>query len=121
MKVKLDENIPGAAVEVLRLRGHDVDTVLAESLGGQDDPTVLSAATDEGRLLFTLDRGFGDVRAYPPGTHPGIIVLRPDDQSIATVIAMVESLLEHHAINDLARCVTVVQRNVLRIRRPATR
>ena len=118
MKIKLDENIPGAVAGILRSRGHDVDTVLEESLGGRDDPTVLRAAIDEGRLLLTLDRGFGDVRAYPPGTHPGIIVMRPADQRVPTVVAMVETLVGHHEIDGLAGCITVVQRNVLRVRRP---
>jgi predicted nuclease of predicted toxin-antitoxin system len=98
LRFKLAENIPGAVAGILRSRGHDVDTVLEESLGGQDHPTVLHAATDDGRLLLTLDRGFGDVRAYPPGTHPGIIVLRPDDQRVPTVVAMVETLVDHHDI-----------------------
>lgn len=121
MKIKLDENIPGAVAGVLRSRGHDVDTVLEESLGGRDDPTVLGAAIDEGRLLLTLDRGFGDVRAYAPGTHPGIIVLRPDDQRLPTVVAMVEMIVDHHDVDELAGCITVVQRNVLRVRRPNAR
>jgi predicted nuclease of predicted toxin-antitoxin system len=68
LKITLDENIPGAVAGFLRSRDHDVDTVLEESPGGRDDPTVLRAAISEGRLLITLDRGFGDVRAYPPGT-----------------------------------------------------
>ncbi|MEI2706746.1 MAG: DUF5615 family PIN-like protein [Ilumatobacteraceae bacterium] len=121
MKIKLDENIPGAVAGVLRSRGHNVDTVLEESLGGRDDPTVLGAAMDEGRLLLTLDRGFGDVRAYAPGTHPGIIVLRPDDQRVPTVVAMVEMIVDHHDVDELAGCITVVQRNVLRVRRPNAR
>lgn len=121
MKIKLDENIPGAVAGFLRSRDHDVDTVLEESLGGRDDPTVLRAAISEGRLLITLDRGFGDVRAYPPGTHPGIIVMRPDDQRVPTVVGMVETLVDHHDIDGLAGCITVVQRNVLRVRRPDAR
>ena len=80
MKIKLDENIPGGAADVLHARQRDFDTVVDEALGGQSDPTVPEAAGIEGRIMITLDRGFGDVRAYPPGTHPGIIVLRPDDQ-----------------------------------------
>jgi hypothetical protein len=41
-------------------------------------------------MILTLDRGFGDVRSYPPGSHPGIIVLRPADQSAraATQLAL---------------------------------
>jgi predicted nuclease of predicted toxin-antitoxin system len=121
LRLKLDENVPGAVAGILRSHGHDADTVLDEALGGRDDPTVLDAAVSEGRLLLTLDRGFGDVRAYPPGTHPGIIVMRPDDQRVPTVVAMVEMLVSHHDLGDLVGCITVVQRNVLRVRRPDPR
>lgn len=118
MKLKLDENIPHGAADVLRARHLDIDTVLDEALGGRNDPTVLEAAGTDGRILITLDRGFGDVRAYPPGTHPGIIVLRPEDQRSSTVISTIESLLDYHDLESLTGCITVVQRNVLRIRRP---
>ena len=118
MKIKLDENIPGGAADVLHARQRDFDTVVDEALGGQSDPTVPEAAGIEGRIMITLDRGFGDVRAYPPGTHPGIIVLRPDDQRPSTVISTIESLLDHHDLESLVGCITVVQRNVLRMRRP---
>lgn len=30
-------------------------------------------------MLITLDRGMGDIRAYPPGSHAGIVVLRLAD------------------------------------------
>ena len=102
MKIKLDENIPGAVAELMRAREFDVDTVLERSLGGQSDPDVLAAASTEGRLLVTLDRGFGDVRSYAPGSHPWIIVLRPEDQRVPSVVAMVETLLDHHDLSSLA-------------------
>ena len=41
MKIKLDENIPGAVAELMRAREFDVDAVLEESLGGRSDPDVL--------------------------------------------------------------------------------
>ena len=118
MKIKLDENIPGAVAELMRAREFDVDTVLEEPLGGQSDPDVLAAASTEGRLLVTLDRGFGDVRSYPPGSHPGIIFLRPEDQRVPSVVAMVETLLDQHDLSTLAGCIAVIQRNMVRVRRP---
>jgi hypothetical protein len=36
-------------------------------------------------VLITLDRGMGDIRAYPPGSHAGIVVLRLTDQSAPAV------------------------------------
>ena len=121
MKIKLDENIPAAVANLLRVRGIDVHTVLEESLGGRSDPEVLAAATLGDRLLVTLDRGFGDVRAYPPVSHPGIIVLRPIDQRFHTVVNLVETLIDSHQIDSLAACVTVIERNTLRVRRPEPR
>jgi predicted nuclease of predicted toxin-antitoxin system len=118
VKFKLDENIPRDAADLMRVRRLDVHTVIDEALGGQSDPTVLESAGVEGRILITLDRGFGDVRAYRPGTHPGIIVLRPDDQRTATIVRTIELLLDHHDVETLTGCITIVQRNVLRVRRP---
>ena len=70
----------------------------------------------KGRLVLTLDRGFGDVRSYPPGSHAGIVVLRPDDLAPASVVAAVLELVDHHDFDDLAGTVTVVQRGILRVR-----
>lgn len=119
MKLKLDENIPLDAVVAMRRRHIDADTVVDEQLAGATDPAVLDAARAEGRMLVTLDRGFGDVRRYPPGTHPGILVLRPVDQRPTTVLATLDRLVTHHDLDALASCVVVVQREMLRIRRPA--
>lgn len=77
MKLKLDENLPHGLADELTRRGHDVDTVLDEQLGGRKDPVIVQAATDDSRLLLTLDRGIGDIRSYPPGSHASVVVLRP--------------------------------------------
>jgi predicted nuclease of predicted toxin-antitoxin system len=63
--------------------GHDVDTITDEGLIGAPDREVVAAATAAGRILISLDRGLGDIRAYPPGSHAGIVVLRLTDQSAA--------------------------------------
>jgi predicted nuclease of predicted toxin-antitoxin system len=119
VKLKLDENIPGDALLALRSLRVDADTVVEERLAGGTDPVVLNAARADRRMLITLDRGFGDVRSYPPGTHPGIVVLRPIDQRPATIIATLERLVIHHDLEALAGCVVVVHHDVLRVRRPA--
>ena len=85
MRLKLDENLPDEARAAAVALGHDVDTVVDERLGGATDPEVLAAASREDRFVVTLDRGFGDVRRYPPGTHIGIAVLRVDSQDAQTV------------------------------------
>ena len=50
MKVKLDENMPRSASQVLIAAGHDVDTVVEEDLAGATDPQVEAAAVATGRF-----------------------------------------------------------------------
>ena len=120
MKVKLDENLHVGLVEVFPPGDHDVETVADEGLLGADDATVSRAATAEGRLIITLDRGFGDLRMYAPGAHAGILVLRLNDHSLPGVKATLERLLQDVALVDLAGCVAVIRDGDLRIRRPTT-
>jgi predicted nuclease of predicted toxin-antitoxin system len=118
MKLKLDENMPASAVALLAGWDHDVTTAVDEGLAGRDDPTVAERVTREGRMLTTLDRGFGNIRSYPPGEHPGIIVLRLPDQRPAHVGAALRSLLYRGSLEELAGCTVVVEPGRLRVRRP---
>ena len=118
MKVKLDENLPASLGDLFVPYGHDVDTVIAEDLVGHPDSDLAAAALAEGRLLITLDKGFGDIRAYPPGTHPGILVLRLADESAVAIRQAITEVLAHHRLDDLAGAVTVLHHGRLRIRLP---
>ncbi|WP_131747648.1 DUF5615 family PIN-like protein [Frankia sp. Cppng1_Ct_nod] len=117
MKVKLDEGLPVSLAGRLTALGVDADTVFDEKLAGCTDPEVLAAAGREGRIFFTLDRGFGNIQSYPPGSHGGIVVFRLDEQSARAVVVAVENLVTRHDLADLAGTVTVVHRGLLRIRR----
>ncbi len=95
-----------------------MDTVLDEQLGGHKDAAVVNAATNDGRMIFTLDRGVGDIRSFPPGTHAGVVVLRPASQDPASILALAERLLEVHALEEFSRCVVIVEPQRVRVRRP---
>ena len=77
LRFKLDENLPRRIESALRDLGHDVETALSEGLAGASDPDLLAACIAEHRVLVTLDLDFADIRAYPPGSHRGVWVLRP--------------------------------------------
>jgi predicted nuclease of predicted toxin-antitoxin system len=98
--------------------GHDVDTVPQEGLTGATDPDVVAAATAAGRILISLDRGLGDIRAYPPGSHARIVVLRLTDQSAAAATKAISDLATLTNPDSLAGAVAVLQRGLLRIRHP---
>ena len=118
MKFKLDENLPVSSSAILTSAGHDVDTVIQEGLIGAPNQDVVAAATAAGRILISLDRGLGDIRAYPPGSHAGIVVLRLTDQSAAAAVKAVSDLATLTNPDSLAGAVAVLQRGLLRIRHP---
>lgn len=118
MRIKLDENLPTDALAVALQLGHDADTVNNEGLAGASDTDVLAASTQDERLLITLDRRFGDVRSYPPGTHGGIVVLRVASQDTSTIAQAVGAFLAGDELEHLVGCIVVVRGHLLRVRRP---
>jgi predicted nuclease of predicted toxin-antitoxin system len=62
VKFKLDENLPAELAADLRGLGHEADTVFEEGLAGAADQVVLAAARNEGRVLFTLDKGIASLK-----------------------------------------------------------
>jgi predicted nuclease of predicted toxin-antitoxin system len=118
VKIKADENIPGSVVQLLVERGHDVDTVAGEQMAGEPDLRVAEAASREGRTVVTVDRGFGDVRTYPPGTHPGILVVHARELRQSVITMLVASFLSEHDLDDFAGCNVVIEPGAVRIRRP---
>lgn len=93
MNFKIDENLPVEAAEILRGSGFVADTVDDEDLSGADDGTLARASQSEGRILVTLDLDFANIRAYPPGEHAGIIVLRVKNQDKSSVLAFIRRLV----------------------------
>jgi len=93
VRFKLDENLPRDAASLLRDAGHDVHTVLEESLGGSEDRPLLEVCQAEGRVLVTFDLDFSDHRLYPPADHKGIWVLRPQTQSVSNTLMLLKGAL----------------------------
>jgi len=118
LRIKLDENMPRDAAEKLRDDGHDVMTVIDEGLGGESDPPVLRAATDEGRTLLTFDLDFANIREFPPGTHAGIVVFRLQDQRWKTLKQPLLRLLAKGSLDGLSGGLAIVSEARIRFKRP---
>jgi predicted nuclease of predicted toxin-antitoxin system len=119
MLFKLDENLPESLVADLKAAGHDATTAFQEHLGGTEDPTLAGHAAQEGRVLASFDLDFADIRRYPPGTHPGIVVFRLRSQDIASCHAAFARLLANVAEADFAGNLIIVEDRRIRIRRPS--
>ncbi len=118
MKLKLDENLSRHLKARLSALQHDVLTAAEEGLLSQPDTVVAAAALREGRVLLTLDVEFGDLRKYPPGSHPGIILFRPKTFGPLAVNKLIESFIQSTDLEGLGGHVVVVEPDRVRTRRP---
>jgi len=116
MRFKIDENLPTEAAETLRDAGHDVLTVHDQQMAGDPDPQIAAVCKSEQRALVTLDLDFSDIRTYPPGHSPGIVVLRPRTQARPTVLALVGQLVGLLESEPLEGDLWILQESGLRIR-----
>ena len=73
----------------------------------------------QGEFFTTADKGFGDIRSFPPGTHNGIMVLRPVKESVRSFVELLEATLKNHRLEDLVGTISVAMPARLRIRRKA--
>jgi len=117
LKIKADEDLPGSVAVRLRGAGYLAETVVEEGMGGTNDPALWRAVQAEGRFLITADKGFADVRKYPPGTHQGVLLLRPNEDGIGPLDALVEMVLREGGLERLQGAVAVATPRGLRIRK----
>jgi len=116
VKFKLDENLPELVRGALNELGHDAHTVAQEQLSGASDATVLQACIAEDRILITLDLDFSDIRAYAPGTYPGIWVLRPLKQTFQAIEVLVRAGIRLTAVERVNGQLWVIDEKRVRIR-----
>jgi predicted nuclease of predicted toxin-antitoxin system len=117
MRIKVDEDLPSQAVQRLRGAGYDASGVLDQDMGGWTDSRLWQAVQAHGEFLVTADKGFGDIRVYPPETHGGVLLLRPNEDGIRPVLDLLDRVLAAYRIEILAGLLTVATPRGIRIRR----
>jgi predicted nuclease of predicted toxin-antitoxin system len=121
MKLKLDENLSRHLKPLLINQGYDTLTTADENLLSRPDTEIARAAAAEQRMLLTLDVQFADLRKYPPGSHPGIILFCPLSLGPLWVNRFVADFMQSADLGALAGCVAVVEPSRVRVRRPEQR
>jgi predicted nuclease of predicted toxin-antitoxin system len=116
VRFKVDENLPVEVAEVLRQAGHDTVTVLEQRYGGSADARLVALCQQEGRALVTLDLDFADIRAYPPASYPGLIVLRLGRQDKPYVLSVLARLVQVFRTEPLEGYLWIVEENRIRVR-----
>jgi predicted nuclease of predicted toxin-antitoxin system len=117
MRIKVDEDLPRVVTQMLRAKGHDSVSVTEQAMGGAKDDALWDVVQAEERFLVTADKGFGDIRLRAPGTHSGILLLRPARDGIQPIIALMERVLAEYELETLQGTVTVVTPQGIRVRR----
>jgi predicted nuclease of predicted toxin-antitoxin system len=117
-RIKLDENLGQSHATLLRGAGYEVDRVTDEGLSGTADVDLWPIVCREGRFFITLDLDFSDVRQFTPGSHPGILLLRPASQSRDAVSAVLTRVLSEVPFQTLTGCLAIADERRTRIRRP---
>ena len=94
MRILANENIPWAAISMLRENGHDV-VWIRTSAPGTSDLEVLAQAQSENRILITFDKDFGELAfsAHLPATN-GVVLFRFNMSSPAQVAHLVLTALQ---------------------------
>ncbi|MCE4614288.1 MAG: DUF5615 family PIN-like protein [Desulfurococcales archaeon] len=98
----LDENVPRSVFKYLESNGYDVEYVPSDA----DDRIVVGIARRKDLILVTRDSDFADEIRYPPGSHPGIIVLRIHPAKPETMIERLAYTLDN--IRDFHGKTTII-------------
>ncbi len=89
MRFFLDSNMPRRCLAVLAAHGHEAEHARDIGMGTEPDSKISMHAKETQSVLVTRDLDFADVRAYPPETFYGIVVMRMPDDAVAEEIASV--------------------------------
>ena len=116
MKFKIDENLPIDCSDLFIRMGYEAETVHKEKLQGCSDRSLVEKCMKEDRILVTLNLDFSDIRSYPPGSNPGVIVLRIDEQSIDSILKAIERVLLAFTNENPCRKLWIVDERRIRIR-----
>jgi predicted nuclease of predicted toxin-antitoxin system len=102
-------------VDALRSDGHRV-LYVAEMDPGISDDHVLDLAANEGAILVTSDKDFGELVFRQGRAHQGVILIRLHGMDPIQKAESITSAVAEHG-ERLARAFSVVEQGRIRLRR----
>jgi predicted nuclease of predicted toxin-antitoxin system len=109
-----DESVDQPIVSLLRNEGHTVIAVVEMEPGISDD-AVLDIANQEGGILLTADKDFGELIFRDHRYSLGIVLIRLSGLTADAKAKVVATAVKQH-IGKLARAFVVISSNSVRIR-----
>jgi predicted nuclease of predicted toxin-antitoxin system len=116
MKLLLDQDVYAVTARFLNDLGHDVVPVARIGLSQAEDEEILRVAQDQGRVLVTRDRDFGNL-VFVKALGAGVLYLRMLPLTQNAVHSELERVLAAYGEEELARAFMVVEAGGHRIRR----
>jgi len=116
MRFLVDECTGPTVARWLREQGHKVFSVYEEARGAEDD-RIVQKAVEEGFVLITNDKDFGEKIYRERQPHKGVILLRLDDERSENKINALRRLLEGYADRIEDQFIVVSERAIRFARR----
>ena len=110
-----DEGVDKLIVEILRQEGYSV-LYIAEMQPGISDDIVLDIANQQGALLLTTDKDFGELVFRLSRLAKGVVLMRLVGLSSQKKAEIVVSAIKQH-LAELTAAFTVIAPSSIRIRR----
>jgi predicted nuclease of predicted toxin-antitoxin system len=116
MRFLLDQDVYAVTARFLSDLGHDVVPVGAIGLAQAEDDEILRVAQEQGRILVTRDRDYGNL-VFVQALGAGVLYLRILPSTQNAVHAELERVLNAHTEEELAKAFVVIEAGGHRLRR----
>jgi len=111
MRFLVDECTGPAVAQWLRAHQHEVFSVYDHARGAADEE-IIRKAFDEGWILVTNDKDFGELIYRERRPHKGVILLRLEDERTPNKIEVIRNLLQSHGERLGNQFVVVTEQQV---------
>ena len=111
MRLLVDECTGPAVAQWLRVHRHEVFSVYDQARGATDEE-IIRKAFDEGWILVTNDKDFGELIYRERRPHKGVILLRLEDERTLNKIEVIRNLLQSHGERLGNQFVVVTEQQV---------
>lgn len=72
----VDEDMPISSTDVFEAHGYPTNSVHSLGMRGTTDREIMDRAFQNGEIIVTREKDFGDLIRYPRDTHPGAVIVR---------------------------------------------
>ncbi|MGD0776972.1 MAG: DUF5615 family PIN-like protein [Candidatus Solibacter sp.] len=115
--ILLDQGLPAAAAELLRMRGWDAVHVREIAMRDATDGEILARAAADGRICVTLDKDFHEALARSQAAYPSVILLRWQSLRADGVAQVIEATLTRYDAELRSGVAITVSQRATRVRR----